>query len=129
MLYGSVVLMDMTAANILNNGFTVQSYDFKVTGDPNNQPLFSVNHLREDGNATWANLINTNLPITVETVFNAIASLLYNMVDSRGLPIAYGGDIYIYVPTNNAVLWQQAVEVANSIMNPGIVVPYILRII
>jgi hypothetical protein len=119
MLYGAVVLMEMAAANILNNGFTVQSYDFKVTGDPNNQPLFSINHLREDSLATWANLINQNLPITVETVFSTIASLLYNMVDSRGLPIAYNGTIYIYVPTNNATLWQQAVEVVNAVMNPN----------
>lgn len=119
MLYGSVVLMEMVAANILNNGFTVQSYDFQVTGDPNTQPLFSVNHLREDGNATWANLINTNLPITVESVFQAIASLLYNMVDSRGLPIHYSGMITIYVPSLSPTLWQQAVEVVNSVMNPG----------
>jgi hypothetical protein len=119
MLYGSVVLMEMAAANLFNNGFTVQPYDFKVTGDPNNQPLFSINHLREDTRATWANLINQNLPITVETVFQAIVSLLYNMVDSRGLPISYSGQIYIYVPTLNPVLWQQAVEVANSVMNPG----------
>lgn len=119
MLYGSVILMEMAGANILNNGFTVQPYDFQVVGDPNSQPLFSINHLREDGNATWANLINQNLPITVESVFQAIASLLYNMNDSRGLPIAYSGDIFIYVPTLNPILWQQAVEVANSVMNPG----------
>lgn len=119
MLYGSVVLMEMASANILNNGFTVQPYDFQVTGDPNTQPLFSINHLREDGNATWSNLINQNLPITVESVFQVIASLLYNMTDSRGLPISYGGTIYIYVPTLNPVLWQQAVEVEKSVMNPG----------
>lgn len=119
MMYGSVILMEMAGANILNNGFTVQSYDFKVAGDPNDQPLFSINHLREDGAATWANLINTNMPITVESLFQAIASLLYNMNDSRGLPIAYSGEIFIYVPTINPTLWQQAVEVVNSVMNPG----------
>jgi hypothetical protein len=118
MLYGSVVLMEMVAANILNNGFTVQNYDFHVTGD-SAQPLFSINHLREDSNATWANLVNQNLPITVESVFNAISTLLYNMVDSRGLPIAYSGTIYLYVPTLSATLWQQAVEVVNSVMNPN----------
>lgn len=119
MLYGSIVLMDITAANILNNGFTAQNYDFQVSGDPNTQPLFSINHLREDKRATWANLIAANLPITVETVFNAIVNLLYNMKDSRGMPIAYAGEIYLYVPTINPVLWQQAVEVVNAIMNPG----------
>lgn len=119
MLYGSVVLMDITGANILNNGFTVQPYDIRVTGDPNLQPLFSTNHLREDSRATWANLINQNLPITVETVFQAISNLLYNLTDSRGLPIAYAGEIYIYVPTISPVLWQQAVEVVNSTMNPN----------
>jgi len=119
MLYGSVVLMEIAAANILNNGFTLQPYDFKVTGDPNNQPLFSINHLREDSLATWANLIAQNLPITVETVFQAIANLLYNLNDSRGLPIAYSGTIYIYVPSLAPALWQQAVEVVNSVMNPN----------
>lgn len=119
MLYGSVVLMEMAAANILNNGFTLQPYDFKVTGDPINQPLFSINHLREDSLATWANLIAQNLPITVETVFQAIANLLYNLNDSRGLPIAYNGTIYIYVPSLAPALWQQAVEVVNSVMNPN----------
>lgn len=118
MLYGSVVSMEMAAANILNNGTTAQSYDFTVTGDVA-QPLFSVNHRREDSLATWANRIAVNTPITVESVFSAIASLLYNMVDSRGLPIAYSGEIFLYVPTINATLWQQAVEVVNSIMNPG----------
>lgn len=116
MLYGSNVLMDMTAANILNNGFTTQSYDFAA---PFNQPLFSTANAREDGKATWANLINQTLPITVETVFQAIASLLYNLVDSAGLPIAYSGSFNLYVPTNNPTLWQQAVEVANSTQNPG----------
>ena len=119
MLYGSVVLMDITAANILNNGFTAQSYDFQVTGDPNTQPLFSINHLREDSKATWANLINQNLPITVETVFNAIANLLYNLNDSRGLPIAFGGEVFLFVPTLNPILWQQAIEVVNAVMNPN----------
>lgn len=118
MLYGSVVLMDMAGANLFNNGFTVQSYDFKVVGDID-QPLFSINHLREDSNATWANLINMNLPITVESLFQAIVSLLYNMNDSRGLPISYSGDIYLYVPTMNPILWQQAIEVTASVMNPN----------
>lgn len=118
MLYGANILMEMVAANILNNGFTAQPYDFTVAGDTA-KPLFATNHLREDGQATWSNLIAQNLPITVETVFNAIVSLLYNMVDSRGLPIAYTGNINIFVPTINPVLWQQAVEVINSTMNPN----------
>ena len=116
MLYGANILMEMVAANILNNGFTLQPYDFGVAAP---EPLFSTNHLREDGQATWSNLIPMNIPITVETVFNMIVSLLYNMVDSRGLPIAYSGKITLYVPSNNAVLWQQAVEVVKSTMNPN----------
>lgn len=119
MLYGSVVLMDITGANILNNGFTAQAYDFQVAGDPNTQPLFSINHLREDSKATWANLIAANLPITVETVFTAVANLLFNLTDSRGLPIAFGGDVFLYVPTINPTLWQQAIEVVNAVMNPN----------
>src|SRR5262249_18379576 len=59
------------------------------------------------------------LPITVETVFNAVANLLYNLVDSRGLPIAFSGDVFIFVPTINPVLWQQAVEVVNAVGNPN----------
>jgi hypothetical protein len=117
MLYGASVLMDITAANILNNGFTVQSYDFDPSGTA--KALFNTAHTREDGLSTWANLINANLPITVETVFQAIVSLLYLMEDSIGLPIAYGGAFNILVPANNPTLWQQAVEVVNSTMNPN----------
>lgn len=116
MLYGASVLMDITGANILNNGFTNQPYDFDPSGTP--KPLFATNHTREDGLSTWSNLINANLPITVETVFQAIVNL-FNMEDMVGLPIAYNGTFNLLVPTNNPVLWQQAIEVANSTMNPG----------
>jgi hypothetical protein len=113
MLYGSQVVMDITATDILNNGTVLQSYDF------GNKPLFAVDHLREDGAATWSNRSATNQPITVETVFQAIVDLLYNLKDTRGLPIAYEGVINIYVPSISPTLWQQAVEVANSVNNPG----------
>jgi hypothetical protein len=119
MLYGASVLMDMVGANLFNNGFTVQSYDQGFDLGGTNKPLFSTSNTREDLVATWSNLINQNLPITVETVFQSISTLLFNLVDSRGLPIAYAGSFNIYVPTINPQLWQQAVEVCNSTMNPG----------
>lgn len=119
MLYGANILMEMVAANILNNGFAVQPYDTSGAVGGVQEPLFSVAHMREDSQATWSNLIAANLPITVETVFSTIVNLLYNMVDSRGLPIMYSGTINMFVPSNNPVLWQQAVEVLNSVQNPN----------
>lgn len=114
MLQGSIVIQDMVAADILNNGLVYQSaYD--LGGDA----LFGTAHAREDGQATWSNLINEAQPITVETVFNAIVNLLSLMEDSRGLPIAYSGTVFIYVPMINATLWEQAIEVVNSVMNPN----------
>lgn len=119
MLYGAAILMEIVSANLFNNGFTVQSYDkgFDLSGT--DQPLFTLTNLLENSSGTWANLINLNLPITVETVIQAIVSLLFNLVDSRGLPIVYSGSFNIYVPTINPVLWQQAIEVAHSTMNPN----------
>lgn len=121
MLYGANVLMDIAAANLFNNGFTTQSYDSTPVFDLGGTalPLFSLVNTMENGSGTWANLINANQPITVETVFNAISALLYNLNDSRGLPIAYMGGFRLYVPTNAPILWQQATEVANSVMNPN----------
>lgn len=113
MLYGSQVVMDMSATDILNNGTVLQTYDFGGT------PLFSTAQIREDGGATWSNRITSDLPITVETVFQAIVDLLYNLKDARGYPIAYNGTINIYVPSISAALWRQAVEVANSVNNPN----------
>lgn len=113
MLRGSAVLMDMVAADILNNGFTLQTYDMGGTA------LFSASQVREDNMATWSNLSGTNQPITVETVFTTIVDLLYNMVDYRGFPIVYSGTINLFVPALNATLWQQAVEVINSINHPN----------
>lgn len=113
MMQGATILQDMAAANLLNNGFSTMSYDF------GGKPLFAVDHAREDGLATWANRIAQTLPITVETVFNAIVTLLYNLEDTRGYPIPYNGTIKILVPASNAALWQQAIEVVNSVMNPN----------
>lgn len=113
MLRGSQLIMDMAGANILNNGVVLQSYDF------GGQPLFSVSQPREDGAALWSNRIATNLPITVETVVQAIVDLLYNLKDSRGFPIAYNGTINVFVPSISSTLWRQAIEVANSLNNPN----------
>lgn len=112
MVYGSIVIRDMVGADILNNGLTLQTYDLGGT------PLFSTANIREDGGGTWANLIQQDQPITVETVFNAIASLFSLLQNSIGLNISYNGMITIYVPQINPEKWQQAVEVINSVMNP-----------
>jgi hypothetical protein len=117
MLRGATVIQDTVAADLFNNGFTAQSYDLGPTG--NIQPLFSATIPREDGEATWSNLINQTLPITVETVFMAINNLLMLLDDSRGLPITYNGTFYIYVPLTSSTKYQQAVEVINSVMNPN----------
>lgn len=119
MLYGANILMDIASANLFNNGFTVQNYDQGYDLGGTALPLFSTANTLENLSGTWTNLIAQNLPITVETVFYVITALLYNMVDSRGLPIAYSGSFRIYVPTISPVLWQQAIEVINSVMNPN----------
>lgn len=118
MLRGSQLIMDMAGANILNNGTSVQSYDM-TEGDGVKRALFSAVHVREDGATTWTNRITTDTPITVETVFQAIVDLLYNLKDSRGFPIQYGGMINLYIPSVSSTLWRQAVEVQNSVMNPN----------
>jgi hypothetical protein len=82
-------------------------------------PLFSETNIRDDGGGTWSNLIAEDQPITVETIFNAIASLFSLLQNSIGLNIAYSGTIKLYVPMINSEKWQQAVEAVNSIMNPG----------
>lgn len=113
MMYGSEVIKDMVSADILNNGFTLQSYDLGGT------PLFSTTQVREDGGGNWSNLIATDQPITVETVFNAIVNLLMLLQDSIGMNIGYSGTFMLHVPLISAQLYQQAVEVINSIMNPN----------
>lgn len=113
MLRGSQIVMDLASANILNNGTVLQSYDTQGVS------LFSATIPREDGQATYSNRIATNLPITVETVFQAIVDLLYNLKDSRGFPIQYNGTFNLYVPTISSTLWRQAVEVERSINNPN----------
>lgn len=112
MIRGAVVIKDMVAADILNNGTVLQPYA------TDGQPLFSAAHPREDGSGPWSNLLSTGTPITTESVFNAIATLLTLLTDSNNLPIAYNGGVTIYVPQSNPELWEQAVAVANSAFNP-----------
>lgn len=113
MLYGSIVIRDMVAADILNNGFTLQQYDLGGT------PLFSTAQVREDGGSLWTNLINEDQPITAETLFNAIVTLLMLLQDSIGMNVGYNGKFVLHVPMINPELFQQGVEVVNSLMNPG----------
>ena len=113
MVYGTVVIRDLVAADLLNNGLALQTYDLSGV------PLFSTAIPREDGATTWANYIAEIQPITTETVFNAISQLLALLNDSNGLAIGYSGTYYLYVPMINSDLWEQAVAVVNSTMNPG----------
>lgn len=113
MLRGSQTIMDMTGTDLLNNGTVLQTYDF------GGLPLFSTAHVREDGATTWSNRNTTVTPITVESVFQNIVDLLFNLKDSRGFLIAYNGTYNIYVPAVSSTLWRQAIEVANSINNPN----------
>lgn len=112
MVRGSIVIKDMVAADILNNGTTAQPYD--IDGGP----LFSANHPLENGGGVFSNTIAAATPITVESVFNAITQLLWLLTDSQGMPIAYNGAINLYVPKINPTLVEQAWSVVNSQMNP-----------
>jgi hypothetical protein len=112
MVRGAVVIKDMVAADILNNGTTAQPYD--IDGGP----LFSTSHPRENGSGNWSNLIGTATPITVESVINAATNLLWLLTDTQNMPISYNGTIVIYTPKINPVLTEQAWSVVNSKENP-----------
>lgn len=112
MIRGAVVIKDMVASDILNNGTTSQPYD--IDGGP----LFSLVHPRENGSGTWANTIPAYTPITVESVMLAVTQLLWLLTDSQNMPISYNGSIQILVPKINSVLIEQAWSVVNSQMNP-----------
>lgn len=112
MVRGAVVIKDMVAADVLNNGTTSQPYD--IDGGP----LFSLIHPYENGSGTFTNTIASAIPITTESVFNAITNLLWLLKDSQAMPISYNGTINLYVPKINPVLCEQAWSVVNSKMNP-----------
>lgn len=112
MVRGAVVIKDMVAADILNNGTTSQPYD--IDGGP----LFHTTHPIENGSGTWSNLIPAATPITVESVMMAVTQLLWLLTDTQNMPISYNGTVSIMVPKINSVLVEQAWSVVNSQMNP-----------
>lgn len=112
MIRGAVVIKDMVGSDILNNGTTAQPYNI------DGQPLFSAAHPRENGSGNWTNIIPSQLPITTETVFNAITQLLMLLTDTNNMPISYTGSVNLFVPWVNSQLVEQAWSVVNSQMNP-----------
>lgn len=112
MIRGAVVIKDMIASDVLNNGTTSQPYDI------DGQPLFSEDHPRENGSGLWSNTLTSAVPITTESVFNAITQLLLLLTDTNNMPIAYNGAINIYVPMVNPAMMEAAWSVVNSQMNP-----------
>lgn len=112
MIRGAVVIKDMVAADILNNGLTAQTYS------TDGEALFSETHPRENGSGDWTNIIPAVTPITTESVFNAIQQLLMLLTDYQNMPISYNGGVNLYVPEINSTLLEQAWSVVNSQMNP-----------
>lgn len=112
MIRGAVVIKDMVASDILNNGTIAQPYNIDGV------PLFSQAHPRENGSGNWSNLIPSATPITTESVINAVTQLLWLLTDSQNMPIAYNGAINLYVPKINPSLLEQAWSVVNAQMNP-----------
>lgn len=112
MIRGAVVIKDMVAADILNNGTTAQAYSTDT------KALFAEDHPYENGSGSFTNLIPSAVPITTESVFNAVSQLLMLVNDTNKLPISYNGPVNIYVPATNSALMEAAWAVANSQMNP-----------
>lgn len=112
MIRGAVVIKDMVASDILNNGLVAQPYS------TDGKALFAADHPRENGSGAWTNIIPTAIPITTESVFNAVSQLLMLLTDTNNMPIAYNGGVNIYVPQNNPALMEAAWSVVNSQMNP-----------
>lgn len=112
MIRGAIVIKDMVGADILNNGLTSQPYDI------DGQPLFSTAHPRENNSGVWTNRISSIVPITTQSVFNAVINMLMLLTDAQNMPVAYNGSVNIYVPMINPTLVEQAWSVVNSQMNP-----------
>lgn len=110
-------LRDAVAADVYNNGFSVQPYDFVESADNTQRPLFSSAHKREDNGATYSNYINSALPPNISTLFSIMATMK-RYTDNVGNFIAMNATFTMLIPSLQPDWMKAAREIVDSMDDP-----------
>lgn len=117
MIESEKTLRDITAANLINNGTSVQSTDFtEFTGSQ--VALFSTAHQYEDGSGTYSNYYNVGVPPNSDTLYLVAASYLGRLKDFAGNYIGIAREFTILTPTINPDYIKAADALCMSTDNP-----------
>jgi hypothetical protein len=115
-IQSEVTLRDQVMANVFNNGFSVQTYDFVEYGGSKVE-LFSTAHKYENGVGTYSNFLNINVPPNITTLYQ-IMSTIKAYKDNVGNFINMMGDFTIMVPVSRPDWLQGAAAACLSPDNP-----------
>jgi len=109
-------LRNQVAADVYNNGFSVQPYDL-TEADGTQRALFSTTHKREDNGATFSNFLNVALPPNLATMYEIIATFK-RYQDNVGNFIGMDTAFTMLIPTLKPDWMKAADQICMSPDNP-----------
>lgn len=109
-------LRDQVVANVYNNGFSVQDYDFTEFGG-SQVALFSTAHNYEDGNGTYSNYLNMAVPPNLASLYQIMATMR-RYTDNVGNYINMMTRFTMLIPSLKPDWWQAAAQICLSPDNP-----------
>lgn len=111
-------LRDAVAADMLNNGASVQTATDFTESDGTQRALFSTGHVYEDGGGTFSNFYNVGVPPNSDTLYLIATLYLGRLRDYAGNFIGTGRTFTIITPTSNPDFVKAADQLVMSTDNP-----------
>lgn len=126
MIESEKTLRDAVAADLLNNGASVDTATDFTEFDATQRAFFSTGHYYEDGSATYSNFLNQGLPPNIDTLYLVLAQYLGRLKDFSGNFIGIGRQFTVLTPTlapdfvkaaDQIIMSQDNPETANRALN------------
>lgn len=118
MMEAEKTLRDLVAANLLNNGTSVDALTDFTEFDATQRAFFSTGHYYEDGSATYSNFYNVGVPPNLDTLYLVLAQYLGRLKDFSGNFIGIARKFTLLTPTLNTDFVKAADQICWSMENP-----------
>lgn len=118
MMEAEKTLRDLIAANLINNGTSVDALTDFIEADGTQRAFFSTGHLYEDNSATYSNFYNVGVPPNLDTLYLILAQYLGRLKDFSGNYIGISRKFTLLTPTLNTDFVKAADQIVMSMDDP-----------
>lgn len=119
MMEAEKTLRDLVAANLINNGTSVDALTDFIEADGTQRAFFSTGHYYEDNSGTYSNYYNVGVPPNLDTLYLILAQYLGRLKDFSGNFIGISRKFTLLTPTLNTDFVKAADQIVMSMDDPS----------